>query len=301
MHRRLLKKRRIASLMLKLFISLFLFIKLFHLYSNYANYRLQPYFYPVSCNDLFNNQSDALQHASTMLSERLRHPIVISDREYIFPVEHCPAYLSVRFNEPFHWNDALKNQQFPLAFTILLHENVEQFERLLRLIYRRQNFYCIHIDADASTDVVRAIRSISQCFANVFLSTRRENVIYATFSRLQADINCMADLLRYPSWKYLLNIANSELPLRTNSELVEILTLYRGFNDIEGRWKSRRPKRTNFVWKLSDSTEKTWLTPLRMTNISKSAPPSNLKIVKGSAYGMHLDQTVITSRMLYHF
>lgn len=80
-------------------------------------------------------------------------------------------------------------------------------------------------------------------------------------------------------------MANSELPLRTNSELVEIFEIYRGFNDIEGRWKSRRPKRTDYVWLPINGTKKTHVQQLRKTNVKKSPPPGHLEIVKGSAYG----------------
>ena len=76
-------------------------------------------------------------------------------------------YRSERFNESFHIVDSSINRQFPLAFNILLYENVEQFERLLRIIYRPQNFYCIHIDSDASLDVLSNVWHISRPNANI--------------------------------------------------------------------------------------------------------------------------------------
>jgi hypothetical protein len=169
-----------------------------------------------------------------------------------------------------------------------MHENVEQFERLLRVIYRPQNFYCIHVDNNASSDVFEGVKSIVQCFDNVFLSSKREKVLYATFSRLQADLNCMQDLLQYPSWKYLLNVANTELPLKTNSELVKILSIYRGYNDIEGRWKSRNLHRTEYVWQAINAApgNDQQVPHLRKTEEKKKPPPGNMEIVKGSAYGM---------------
>ena len=39
--------------------------------------------------------------------------------------------------------------EFPLAFSILFHQNLEQVENLLRTLYRPQNWYCLHLDADA--------------------------------------------------------------------------------------------------------------------------------------------------------
>ena len=53
-------------------------------------------------------------------------------------------------------------------------------------------------------------------------------------SHLQADINCMSDMLNInPNWKYYLNLASQAFPLKTNSELVKILKAYNGSNDIE--------------------------------------------------------------------
>jgi len=55
-----------------------------------------------------------------------------------------------------------------------------------------------------------------------------------------AEMNCMLDLLRY-KWKYFINLSGFMFPAHSNRELVEILRLYDGANDIEGsfaRWVS---------------------------------------------------------------
>ena len=35
-------------------------------------------------------------------------------------------------------------------------------------------------------------------------------------------------------WKYLLNVAGQAFPIKTNRQMVEILKVYNGSNDIEG-------------------------------------------------------------------
>ena len=40
-------------------------------------------------------------------------------------------------------------ENFPLAFGILIYKHFEQFEQLLRMMYRPYNFYCIHVDEGA--------------------------------------------------------------------------------------------------------------------------------------------------------
>ncbi|CAF3781492.1 unnamed protein product, partial [Adineta steineri] len=129
------------------------------------------------------------------------------------------------------------------------------------------------------------VKSIVQCFDNIYLVSKREEITYATFSRLQADINCMNDSIKYSSWKYLLNIASSELPLKTNSELVKILSIYQGHNDIEGIWKKRNMERTDYVWQTLNKTGDRYGSHLKNTGIKKQPPPDNLLIFKGSAYG----------------
>ena len=83
---------------------------------------------------------------------------------------------------------------FPLAYSIVVHRDAGLAERLLRSIYRSQNFYCFHVDQKASPEFYDAMNTISKCFPNVFLSEQREDVIYSHFSRLQADLNCMKTL-----------------------------------------------------------------------------------------------------------
>ena len=40
-------------------------------------------------------------------------------------------------------------------------------------------------------------------------------------------------------WKYLLNVAGLSFPLKTNEEIVNILRIYNGANDIEGIYGRR--------------------------------------------------------------
>ena len=39
------------------------------------------------------------------------------------------------------------------------------------------------------------MKAIANCLPNVFIASKLEDVIYEGYSRLQADINCMTDLL----------------------------------------------------------------------------------------------------------
>jgi len=78
---------------------------------------------------------------------------------------------------------------FPIAFTLLLHQNAEQFERLLRAVYRPQNIYCVHVDTKSPESFQSAVIAIISCFHNVFLATHLHHVVYAGPSRLQVCQN----------------------------------------------------------------------------------------------------------------
>jgi hypothetical protein len=80
---------------------------------------------------------------------------------------------------------------FSLAYIITVHEELVMFVQLLRAIYAPQNVYCIHFDNKAPRRNKVAVQTLANCFENIFISSRRQEVAYAGFTRLQADINCM--------------------------------------------------------------------------------------------------------------
>ncbi|XP_033728967.1 N-acetyllactosaminide beta-1,6-N-acetylglucosaminyl-transferase-like [Pecten maximus] len=179
-------------------------------------------------------------------------------------------------------------RRFPIAFSILLYRDVEQAERLLRALYRPNNIYCFHVDLSADPVLHKAVESIVKCFHNVFISSKLEDVVYSSMSRLQADLNCMADLLQSNvPWKYFINSPSQQFPLKTNLELVKILTVYNGSNDIEGITQPFRMLKNRIAYKYVVKNGSMMLTGEKM-----GKPPHNITVVKGSAYGAFSRQFV---------
>ena len=119
--------------------------------------------------------------------------------------------------------------------SILTYEQFEQNERVLRLIYRPHNFYCLHIDAKSPLTMHRAAWSVSSCLPNVFVAHPPVNVTWGTISVVHAELLCMKQLLNLNSgWKYFINLVGRDFPLRTNLELVRILKAFGGASDIDG-------------------------------------------------------------------
>uniref|UniRef100_A0A8D2Q902 N-acetyllactosaminide beta-1,6-N-acetylglucosaminyl-transferase n=1 Tax=Varanus komodoensis TaxID=61221 RepID=A0A8D2Q902_VARKO len=172
---------------------------------------------------------------------------------------------------------------FPLAYVITLHKEFGTFERVFRAIYAPQNVFCVHVDEKAPASYKQDVEKLLQCFPNAFLVSRAEPVIYAGVSRLQADLNCLKDLLAHEvEWKYALNMCGQDFPLKTNREIVRHLKGFKGKNITPGVLPPPHiTARTKYVYKEYMSKQGSYM---KRTSTPKSPAPHNLTIYFGSAY-----------------
>ena len=186
----------------------------------------------------------------------------ISAARYTELSSNCLTFVSERGYITSPLTELEKN--FSIAFSLLVYRDIEQIERLLRAIYRPQNIYCVHVDNKTSSeDIFEALLSISQCFDNVFLTDRRYDVKWGTMTVLEPELLCMKELWnRSGKWIYFINLTGQEFPLKTNYELVKILTAYDGANDIEGT--------------IQRANKERW--------IHAGQPPHNIVPTKGSVH-----------------
>lgn len=204
----------------------------------------------------------------------------MSTDDFLELTKDCNAFKTSRgyLTQPLDNDEAA----FPLAYNILIHRDFPQVERLLRAIYRPQNSYCIHIDAKAAPGFLKVTKAVSDCFDNVFIANQLEKITYAGFSRLQADINCMKDHLKQGlKWKYLLNLAGQSFPLKTNAEIVQILKIYNGANDIEGIYGYAIHR-----YRFENEYKEINHTKVQRTGRKNPPPPHDMAIIRGSAYGV---------------
>lgn len=222
----------------------------------------------VSCAKLFEGDSKEQQKADSY--HKLHLASNFKDKQLFREAQNCAAFVSGRqyLLKPASEEEA----RFPLAYSILLFHRPEQFERLLRAIYRPQNFYCIHVDRKSSKSVQDAVGAIINCFGNVFLAPEQYDVQWGTFSVLQPELSCMKELLKYKKWKYFINLTGQEFPLKTNWEIVQILKIFNGSNNLEGTVARRNLDR------ISD----------------KSPPPANITVTKGSVH-------IVATRKFVHY
>ncbi|XP_005990639.1 beta-1,3-galactosyl-O-glycosyl-glycoprotein beta-1,6-N-acetylglucosaminyltransferase 7 [Latimeria chalumnae] len=173
---------------------------------------------------------------------------------------------------------------YSLAYIITIHKELDMFVMLLRAIYAPQNIYCVHIDEKSSNDYKNAVRNLVACFNNIFISSKTEPVVYAGFSRLQADINCMKDLIHSQvQWKNVINLCGQDYPIKTNKEIINyIKTKWNGKNVTPGTTQPAHMRhRTQFSYKEFIGPGKSYV---YQTQNQKGVPPQNLTIYFGTAY-----------------
>ena len=182
----------------------------------------------INCKSLFENKT----LDNTLYHRYINETPVFTAQNYIESTRNCSSFIINRgyITHPL----TTEEEMFPVAFSILIYTNVEQAERLLRAIYRPQNYYCIHVDSKTDDVIYDAMRNISNCLQNVFVLKKRIKVIWGNMSVLEPELLCMQELLtRSKRWKYFINLTGQEFPLRTNYEIVKILQAYNGSNDVE--------------------------------------------------------------------
>lgn len=232
----------------------------------------------VDCQQIIEGKDGYIAHVSELMKEM--EYTFLSDSEIEELAMNCDKFLNT-----FDYNRFIVSQielDFPIAYSILTYKDVVQTEKLLRAIYRPHNVYCIHVDRSSGLSLHYAIKAISKCLSNVFVTSKLEDVIYQGYSRLKAELNCMTDLLNYSDvkWKYLINLPAQEYPLKTNSEIVKVLQILNGTNSIESYYDKASHYRTNQTYKENNKTSK-----LEPTGKIKAPPPHNVTVAKGSAYG----------------
>ncbi|XP_029009144.1 beta-1,3-galactosyl-O-glycosyl-glycoprotein beta-1,6-N-acetylglucosaminyltransferase 3-like [Betta splendens] len=205
-----------------------------------------------------------------------RRRVVLNEDFYLNETRDCQNYIEKRgfITEPL----SEEEEDFPIAYSMVIHEKIEMFERLLRAVYAPQNIYCVHVDQKSTKEFQKAVNSIVACFPNVFVATELESVVYASWSRVQADLNCMKDLLKSQiQWRYLLNTCGTDFPIKTNGEMVKTLKALNGRNSLEtevtsehkkGRWMNHYNVTNSVVW----------------TDVKKSPPPISTPMFSGNAY-----------------
>ncbi|VUZ55645.1 unnamed protein product [Hymenolepis diminuta] len=159
-----------------------------------------------------------------------------------------PEDLYGKINSPNHQFCQLLRKRYPIidradgdmdiAYTLVVHKDIKQIARLLRMIYRKNNYYCIHPDVKSGKRFAKALEGLISCFGpNVELvpKNKRVAVQWGDETVLLPQLICGEQALRrHSTWRYLINIVGQEFPLRTNLEIIAALKALNGSNLVEG-------------------------------------------------------------------
>ena len=207
------------------------------------------------------NEDSLAKQIQSEVKEWAGEFIRLTNKWYLNATQNCEMFKWSRgyINSPL----TQEEEEFPIAYSILVFKDIEMVERLLRSIYRPQNRYCIHVDIKSDSEFYRAVKALVNCFSdNVRMSSRRLDVQWATYSVLEPELVCMQDLWDMDKeeqkniqkaapkdgpkvhskkvkkhWKYFINLTGQEFPLKTNYELVQIIKALKGANSEEGTRK----------------------------------------------------------------
>ncbi|XP_014464121.1 beta-1,3-galactosyl-O-glycosyl-glycoprotein beta-1,6-N-acetylglucosaminyltransferase [Alligator mississippiensis] len=232
----------------------------------------------INCTKILHGDTEEIQKVKLeMLSMSFKQRHKLTANDYINMTTDCTSFIRMRkyIMEPLSKEEA----EFPIAYSIVVYHKIDMFERLLRSIYTPQNYYCIHVDKKSPESYLAAVKGIASCFDNVFIASQMESVVYASWSRVQADLNCMKDLYRRNTkWKYLINLCGMDFPIKTNEEIVEKLKALKGENSLE---TEKMPPNKEVRWKnhyeIVDGK-------LKNMGVDKKLPPLSTPIFSGSAY-----------------
>lgn len=176
-------------------------------------------------------------------------------------------------------------EDFPLAFLMTVHNSPWQVVRLLRVIFRPHNVYCIHVDSKASQSLINGFRNMATCLDNVVVPERLVEIVYKFGSSvLEAQLSCWETLLTLQEswkWKYVINLCGTELPYLTNGEITRALISVEGSSvfHVSDLTKKEREKRFLYSVELNPINNK-----LMRSKHYLGPVPHGIRLYKASTY-----------------
>ena len=203
---------------------------------------------PCNCTKLVNLNEKEISRVNHSLDKWQKNHDFLSQLKYWSHNGSNCNEITAEFHNSFY--ESQEERDFPLAFSIVMYGRTAQIVRLFKAIYRPHNVYCFHPDGKSDAEYVSKFRYLSKCLDNVFVPQDLINVYWGHHSIMDAQMACLAELAHYDvrnkyKWKYAINLCGTELPLRTNREMVRALKpLYQqGLSAIDQRYMDDRFRR----------------------------------------------------------
>ncbi|XP_038590223.1 beta-1,3-galactosyl-O-glycosyl-glycoprotein beta-1,6-N-acetylglucosaminyltransferase 4-like [Micropterus salmoides] len=257
--------------------------------------------YSINCSAIYD--MDPVEVGKSLI---IRRKQIVEDKDESLAnlTLNCPLFIKSRGYDDVCMSE--EENDFPLAYSLVVHKSAWMVERLIKALYSPSNIYCIHYDQKSSAKFISAMEGLARCLPNVFIASKRESVFYASISRLKADLNCLSDLLQSEvKWKYVINLCGQDFPLRSNIELVSELKKLKGDNMLEtSRPSQSKKQRFSFHYELRDANFEYQKLPVRTGQI-KTPPPHSIEMFSGNAYFVlsrdfvrHMNSSVVVKDFL---
>ena len=187
----------------------------------------------ANCRELQKGSKREIKRVRGILNNWKNH---MSDWRFLKKLQKCSYVRSIFSPDNFYTSN--KERDFPLAYVFLFYDSPQQIVRLLKVIYRPHNIYCLHPDGKANRRIIEAFRNIATCLDNVFVPKELVKVTYQHFSMVDAQLQCFQQLSTTYNrwrWRYAMILCGKELPFSSNRIIVESLQSLRGASLIDVR------------------------------------------------------------------
>ncbi|XP_030372520.1 xylosyltransferase oxt [Scaptodrosophila lebanonensis] len=165
-----------------------------------------------------------------------------------------------------------------IAFLLTLNGRaLRQVHRLIKALYAPNHVYYIHVDARQDY-LYRKLLELEPKFPNIRLARTRFSTIWGGASLLTMLLHCMQDLLKSSAeWDFVINLSESDFPVKTLDKLEDFLTANRGRNFV----KSHGRETQRFIQK--QGLDKTFVEcDTHMWRIGDRKLPAGIQVDGGS-------------------
>ncbi|CEF64166.1 Glycosyl transferase, family 14-containing protein [Strongyloides ratti] len=125
-------------------------------------------------------------------------------------------------------SDLEKN--YPIAYARNVYNDYYTLELQFLISFAPQNHYCYAIDKKAK-EFRNQVEKLAKCFDNIYITDINYDMTSGGINQALSSYECMKYLVK-KKWKYLFVLQNDDFPLKTNLELVQILSARNGTMDI---------------------------------------------------------------------
>lgn len=120
-----------------------------------------------------------------------------------------------------------------IAYFFMVHKLPNQFKRLLRSVYDRNNTYLVHVDKKMGEQEIQALITEFSHLNNVYFM-KPHSLTWGGWSLVDMELKAIQTLLSINTdWEYFINLSGQDFPLHTQVTVKNFLSKNVGVNFIQ--------------------------------------------------------------------